>query len=149
MMAVADPAIERRRQGLVEEMAAEFYPRARPEVVLPVSGSPGIAPSIKLRSVAGRPSASLLVIIPFKDHADQTLACVESIERQRHDLDVRVILVDTARLTPRRARYFEAGSINLTNVDTRWSSTTAHSTTRGSTTRSSAASGQSQTYSCS
>ncbi len=99
-----DPLVGERRQRLVEEMAAEFYPRARPEIVLPVSGSPGIAPSIKLRSVAGRPSASLLVIIPFKDHADQTLACVESIERQRHDLDVRVILVDNRSVEPETGR---------------------------------------------
>ncbi len=113
-----DPGVAERRLRLVEEMADEFFPGSRPKVVPPIAGSPGIAPSVKFQATPGRIPPRLLVIVPFKDHVDQTLRCVESIEQQAHDLDVRVILVDNLSLEtetgialkdwinqPRRCRY--------------------------------------------
>jgi GT2 family glycosyltransferase len=33
-------------------------------------------------------------MVPFRDHLDLTLGCLESLERQEHDLDVRVLVID-------------------------------------------------------
>jgi GT2 family glycosyltransferase len=114
----AKPEIAERRLALFDEMVPRAYPGARWAVVPPSAGMAHIHPSIKLRSIAGRESPSLLVVVPFKDNADLTLRCVESLEGQRHGLDVQVVLVDnrSTELTtgpalrewlaqPRRNRY--------------------------------------------
>jgi O-antigen biosynthesis protein len=104
--------------SLLDDILPEVYPGAR-WVVIPPSPTRGNShPGIHLRELPGRLRPSLLVMIPFKDHADLTLNCLDSLERQVHDLDVRVVLIDnrsrdpeTSRIlrrwiaSPRRGRY--------------------------------------------
>ena len=40
------------------------------------------------------------MVIPFKDHVETTIKCLESIERQEHVLDVLVVLVNNRSKEP-------------------------------------------------
>ena len=78
----------------------EVYPGASWVVIPPSAGRGNAHPGVHLRALAGRPRPSLLVMIPFRDHADLTLKCLDSLERQEHDLDVRVVLIDNRSRDP-------------------------------------------------
>jgi GT2 family glycosyltransferase len=90
------PDIELRRKAMLDELVPEFYRGARWSVRPPAPGRGHQYPSIRLLALAGQARPQLLVMVPFKDNLDLTLHCLESVERQEHDLDVRVILIDNS-----------------------------------------------------
>ncbi len=65
-------------------------------------------PGIHLRSLPGHPNPSLLVIMPFKDQPEMTVRCLDSIERQEHELDVEVVMVNQRSQDPRTKRVLQA-----------------------------------------
>jgi GT2 family glycosyltransferase len=90
--------------SLLDDILPEVYPGASWVVIPPESGRGNAHPGVHLRAWPGRPRPSLLVMIPFKDHADLTLKCLDSLERQEHDLDVRVVLIDNRSCDPETGR---------------------------------------------
>jgi GT2 family glycosyltransferase len=88
-----DELIEKRRRLL-----AEHVPRVYPGVTwtASISGDRDLlaASSLWITEVPREKIPRLLIVIPFKDQVATTIACLESIERQEHYLDVRVALVN-------------------------------------------------------
>ena len=80
--------------SLIEEYLPEIYPGSRWAIIPPSTMGGNEYPGIHLRSIPGPPKPSLLVIIPFKDQAETTLRCLDSLERQEHELDVEVVMVN-------------------------------------------------------
>ncbi|CAN5852261.1 hypothetical protein BH23PLA1_BH23PLA1_02350 [soil metagenome] len=114
----AKPEIPERRMLLLEEMLPEIYPNARWNAQPAHPGTSHVFTSIKIRALTDRPRPTLLVLIPFKDNLAETLGCLESLERQQHQLDVLVALIDNGSVglgtrpaledwtgRPRRLRY--------------------------------------------
>ncbi|QEH32816.1 Putative glycosyltransferase EpsH [Aquisphaera giovannonii] len=96
-----------RHAALPEKRAALLHrhvPRAYPGATWtsrPADGpSPLVASSVWITGLPGRPRPGLLIVVPFKDQADTTLACLDAIERQVHSLDIRVVLVDNNSAEP-------------------------------------------------
>ncbi len=85
---------------LIEEYLPEIYPGSRWTIIPPSTTDGNEYPGIHLRSVPGPPRPSLLVIIPFKDQAETTLRCLDSLELQRHELDVEVVIVNNRSRDP-------------------------------------------------
>ena len=95
-----DPEFRRKTLELIEEYLPQIYPGARWSL-LPPSPESGIKyPGIHLRSIAGHENPSLLVIMPFNDHPEITLRCLDSIERQEHNLDIDVVMVSNRTRNP-------------------------------------------------
>jgi GT2 family glycosyltransferase len=90
--------------SLLDAILPEVYPGASWIVIPPESGRGNTHPGVHLRALPGQPRPSLLVMIPFKDHAGLTLRCLDSLEQQEHDLDVRVVLIDNRSRDPETGR---------------------------------------------
>jgi O-antigen biosynthesis protein len=90
--------------SLLDGILPEVYPGASWVVIPPSDGRGNAHPGVHLRALPGRPRPSLRVMIPFRDHADLTLNCLDSLERQVHDLDVRVVLIDNRSRDPETGR---------------------------------------------
>ncbi|MBV8487553.1 MAG: glycosyltransferase, partial [Planctomycetaceae bacterium] len=79
-------------------LMAEHVPRVYPGVTwtASVNGDRDLlaASSLWITEVPREETPKLLIVIPFKDQAAMTVACLESIERQEHHLDVHVALVN-------------------------------------------------------
>ena len=79
-------------------LLAEHVPRVYPGVTWTanVSGDQDLlaASSLWITEVPREETPKLLIVIPFKDQVAMTIACLESIERQEHHLDVHVALVN-------------------------------------------------------
>ena len=93
-------AVDRRRAALLCEVLPKAYPGARFEVAIPGEGDARTFPSIKIRALADHPRPGLLALVPFRDNVGETLACLESLERQEHGLDVLVALIDNGSERP-------------------------------------------------
>jgi GT2 family glycosyltransferase len=100
----AAPYAGEKTLALLEELLPEVYPGARWVVIPPSPPRGNSHPGVHLRALPGRLRPSLLVMIPYKDHADLTLKCLDSLERQMHDLDVRVVLIDNRSRDPETRR---------------------------------------------
>src|SRR5205823_3351762 len=53
-----------------------------------------------ITALADHPRPKLLVMVPFKDSLELTLRCLESVEGQDHDLDVKVTLINNLSCDP-------------------------------------------------
>ena len=93
-------AVDHRRAAVLCDVLPRAYPGARFEVAIPGIGDTRAFPSIKIRSLADHPRPSLLALVPFRDNVGETLACLESLEHQEHDLDVAVALIDNGSERP-------------------------------------------------
>ena len=88
-------------RNLIEEYLPQLYPGATWSIIPPGTAKGNQHPGIHLRSIPGHPRPSLLVIMPFKDQVELTLRCLDSLERQEHDLDVEVVMVNNRSRNPR------------------------------------------------
>jgi O-antigen biosynthesis protein len=79
---------------LLEEFLPEIYPQARWTLIPPATMGGNQFPGIHLRALAGHPRPSLLVMMPFKDEPEMTIRCLDSVERQEHELDVQVVMIN-------------------------------------------------------
>ena len=79
--------IVRAEEGLVEEFVPRAYPGAKWTAKVTEGGDPLASTSIWLTGLPGWNRPKLLIVIPFKDHVETTIQCLESIERQEHGLD--------------------------------------------------------------
>ena len=61
---------------------------------------PACQPSLWITDLPRDEKPRLLIVIPFKDQVETTIQCLESIERQEHQLDVRVALVNNRSIEP-------------------------------------------------
>jgi GT2 family glycosyltransferase len=91
---LADEQLRERRRRLVNEFVPQVYPGATWSARVPDDRDRLASSSIWLTGLAGAPNPKLLVIVPFKDEVETTIQCLESIERQEHQLDVVVALVN-------------------------------------------------------
>ncbi len=103
-----DPDVRRLTLNLIEEYLPEIYPGARWAIVPPSPLGGNQYPGIHLRSLPQHPNPSLLVIMPFKDQPEMTLRCLDSIERQEHELDVEVVMVNQRSRDPQTKRILRA-----------------------------------------
>jgi GT2 family glycosyltransferase len=83
-----------KRLALLDEFVPEVYPGARWQTLPPAGERGNLFPTIHITALAGQKRPSLLVMVPFKDNLALTLKCVQSLERQEHDLDVEVTLIN-------------------------------------------------------
>jgi hypothetical protein len=60
--------------------------------------------SIRITALTRRPRPRLLVMVPFRDQLELTLRCLESIEGQQHDLDVKNLLINNGSEDPATVR---------------------------------------------
>ncbi|MGP0064334.1 MAG: glycosyltransferase family 2 protein [Isosphaeraceae bacterium] len=103
-----DPDIRRMTLNLIEEYLPEIYPGARWAIVPPSPLGGNQYPGIHLRSLPDHPNPSLLVIMPFKDQPEMTLRCLDSIERQEHELDIEVVMVNQRSRDPQTKRVLQS-----------------------------------------
>ncbi len=89
-----EPASSDDQKAMIEAWLPRLYPGATYSILPPAPESGQAFPGIHLRSLVGRPGPSLLAIVPFKDGAELTIRCLESIERQNHKLTLEVLLID-------------------------------------------------------
>ncbi len=98
--AAADPDVSTMRLRLIEEHLSELYPGARWELIPPTPSGCNQHPGIHLRALPHAARPSLLVMIPFKDQSELTLRCLDSIERQQHELDLLVVAINSRSRDP-------------------------------------------------
>ena len=91
---LTDEAIVERRRRLAEEFIPRVYPGSTWLLNVRNDRDRLASTSIWLKNVPGWECPKLLIVIPFKDHAETTIQCLESIEQQEHLLDVLVVLVN-------------------------------------------------------
>jgi O-antigen biosynthesis protein len=103
----ADPDIRRMTLNLIEEYLPEIYPGARWSIIPPSPLGGNQYPGIHLRSLPQHPNPSLLVIMPFKDQPEMSLRCLDSIERQEHELDIEVVMVNQRSRDPQTKRILQ------------------------------------------
>ncbi len=89
-----------KRRRLLEEHVPRAYPGATWTAKVASDQVPLAFSSLWITDLPGRERANLLVVVPFKDQAETTIQCLESIERQEHRLDVRVALVNNRSIEP-------------------------------------------------
>ncbi len=122
-------------RAMIEDSLPRAYPGCRWKLLPPSPVTGNIFHGIHLHAVAGRPEPSLLAIVPFKDRADLTVKCLDSIERQQHDPATwRSSSSTTDRSTPGRPAPCDPGWPCLAGTPTPSRRTTAHSTSAGFTT---------------
>ena len=97
---LADVEIVARRKRLVEEFVPRAYPGAKWTARVTEGRDPLASASIWLTGLPGWDRPKLLIVIPFKDHVETTIQCLESIERQEHGLDLVVALVNNRSIEP-------------------------------------------------
>lgn len=91
------------REAWLEAWLSRIYPGMLATIAPPSPGTGQAFPAIRLRPPAGRRRPNLLAIVPFRDEADLTIRCLDSIERQRHELSLEVLLVDNRSRDPATA----------------------------------------------
>jgi GT2 family glycosyltransferase len=91
---LTDQKLVERRRRLAEEFIPRVYPGSSWSLTVRKDRDPLASTSIWLKDVPGWTCPKLLVVIPFKDQVETTIQCLESIERQEHQLDVVVALVN-------------------------------------------------------
>ncbi len=104
----AKPEVPQRQSWLLDEMVPLAYPNARAQFSLPAARKGEVHLNIRLRSIEGRERPSLMIMVPFKDQPAMTLKCLESLESQRHELDVFVALIDNRSSEPGTISALEA-----------------------------------------
>lgn len=92
---------------LLDESLRRAYPGFTWRIIPPGSPADNIHHGVHLTAAPGRPAPSLLAIVPFVDQPELTLACLESLERQQHDLRLHVRLVDNRSADPETARILD------------------------------------------
>ena len=126
--------VETRRRLLAEQV-----PRAYPGAVWTAQAAqdpdPLASSSVWITDLPGQPAPRLLVVIPFKDHVETTIKCLESIERQEHVLDVLVVLVNNRSKEPATRPRLRDWIASPRSLRYEPSITMAHSTSPGSITR--------------
>ncbi len=88
------------REAWLGAWLSRIYPGMSASILPPSPESGQAFPAIRLRPAGGRCRPTLLAIVPFRDEADLTIRCLESIERQRHELSLEVLLVDNRSQDP-------------------------------------------------
>ncbi|MHB1556754.1 MAG: glycosyltransferase family 2 protein [Isosphaeraceae bacterium] len=88
------------REAWLKAWLARIYPGMLSSIASPPAETGQAFPAIRLRLPAGDRRPTLLAIVLFRDEADLTLRCLESIERQNHELSLEVLLVDNRSQDP-------------------------------------------------
>jgi GT2 family glycosyltransferase len=88
------PDIEPKRQAMLDDLLPAIYPGARCAVLGPNPERGHQYPSIRITALAEYPQPRLLVMVPFRDHLELTLRCLEALEAQEHALGVQVLLIN-------------------------------------------------------
>jgi GT2 family glycosyltransferase len=91
---LTDHELAVRRRRLAEEFIPQIYPGAAWSLDVPSDRDPLAATRIWLTGLPGYECKKVLIVIPFKDQVETTIKCLESIERQEHQLDTLVALVN-------------------------------------------------------
>lgn len=89
----AKPEIPERRLLLLEELLPEVYPGAQFRIAHPDVSRSECHLTIRLQAIEGldrRPTA--LAVIPYQDDTTRLLKTLDALEKQRHDLDLTVVL---------------------------------------------------------
>lgn len=94
------PEIPRRRVEMLKELIPQIYPGVRWTATQPDHQTNSSWTSLKFTAIEGRERPSLLIVVPYKDNTPETIGCLDSLERQDHSLDVRVVLVDNNSVEP-------------------------------------------------
>jgi GT2 family glycosyltransferase len=87
------PDIEPRRRAMLDDLLPEVYPGARWEIRSPTPDAGHQYPSIRITALEHQSRPRLLVMVPFRDQLEMTIRCLESLEGQEHELDVRILLI--------------------------------------------------------
>lgn len=94
MSLAAKPEIPERRLCLLDELLPQIYPGATFRFASPDPMRYECHLTIRIRSIEHQTKPSLLVVIPFRDDPVRLLKALDGLERQHHDLDLSVVLMD-------------------------------------------------------
>ena len=100
MSTATKPDLDLRRSAMLEELLPEIYPGARWQLRGPSPEQGNQYTSIRLTALAHCPRPKLLVMVPFRDNLEITLRGLEALERQQHDLDMKVLLINNQSRDP-------------------------------------------------
>lgn len=95
MSLAAKPEIPERRLCLLDELLPQVYPGATARFANPDPTRGECHLTIRIRTVEREGRPSLLVVVPHPGDPVKTIKCLEALERQRHDLDVQVVIADS------------------------------------------------------
>ncbi len=101
----AKPEAPGRRESLLHQFAARSHPGAEWSITPPGPGSAARFPSARPTRLVDRPRPTLLVLVRVHERAEWTVRALEALERQEHDLVVRVVLIAPDGVGPTLKRW--------------------------------------------
>ena len=96
----AKPEIPERRMVLLDELIPQVYPGATYRAAQPDRMRSECHMTIRLKSLDLGRKPSLLVVVPFRDHPVRLFKALDALEKQRHALDLTVVLAEAGSTEP-------------------------------------------------
>lgn len=96
----AKPEIPERRMVLLDDLIPQVYPGATYRSAQPDRARHECHLTIRLKSLDLGRRPSLLVVVPFRDDPVRLLKALDALEKQRHALDVTVVLAEAGSTEP-------------------------------------------------